>query len=80
MMKRIVFWINHGVTATIESNKLEEDVPIERIEKIHQKLNHYYLQVISLFKMKILNTKNIAAKLSKDKAEQNFCYLSNIRI
>ena len=79
-MKRIVFWINHGVTATIESNKLEEDVPIERIEKIHQKLNHYYLQVILLFKMKILNTKNIVAKLSKDKAEQNFCYLSNIRI
>jgi hypothetical protein len=80
-MKRIVFSINHGVTTTIESIKLEEeDVPIERIEKIHQKINHYYLQVNSLFKMKILNTKNIAAKLSKDKAEQNFCYLRNIRI
>ena len=35
MMKRIVFWNNHGVTTTIESIKLEEEryVPIERIEK-----------------------------------------------
>ena len=42
--------------------------PIKRIEKIHQELNHYYLQVIA-FQDKDLQYQDIVAKFSKNLSE-----------
>jgi hypothetical protein len=41
---------------------------IKRIEKIHQELNHYYLQVIA-FQDKDLQYQDIVAKFSKNLSE-----------
>jgi hypothetical protein len=42
--------------------------PIKRIEKIHQELNHYYLQVIA-FQNEDSQYENIVAKFSKNLLE-----------
>ena len=42
--------------------------PIKRIEKIHEELNHYYLQVIA-FQDKDSQYQDIAAKFSKTLSE-----------
>jgi 5S rRNA maturation endonuclease (ribonuclease M5) len=42
--------------------------PIKRIEKIHQELNHYYLQVIA-FQDKDSQYQDIVAKFSKNLSE-----------
>ena len=42
--------------------------PLKRIEKIHQELNHYYLQVIA-FQDKDSQYQDIVAKFSKNLSE-----------
>jgi hypothetical protein len=42
--------------------------PLKRIEKIHQELNHYYLQVIA-FQNEDSQYENIVAKFSKNLLE-----------
>jgi len=42
--------------------------PIKRIEKIHEELNHYYLQVIA-FQDKDSQYRDIMAKFSKNLSE-----------
>lgn len=42
--------------------------PIKKIEKIHQELNHYYLQVIA-FQNEDSQYQNIVTKLSKNLSE-----------
>ena len=42
--------------------------PIKRLEKIHEELHRYYLQVIT-FKMKIHQYQDIATKFSKNLSE-----------
>jgi len=43
-------------------------LPIKRIEKIHEELNHYYLQVIA-FQDKDSQYQDIVAKFSKNLSE-----------
>jgi len=43
-------------------------LPIKRIEKIHEELNHYYLQVIA-FQDKDSQYRDIMAKFSKNLSE-----------